>query len=136
MSGLVHTEDAIMINGAPPASNGHLHTYRTQGHLVLEFRGAIDISAALDMAPALDAHTARPALTAIIDLSPVDFFDCSGLRLLCRARRRILEHGGRLQLVCSRPLTLHILRVTGLLPVFDPVPCLADALGQPDAEAG
>ncbi|MEW1926916.1 STAS domain-containing protein [Streptomyces sp. NPDC088360] len=125
-----------MIDGSPPASAGHLHTYRTQGHLVLEFHGEIDVSAALDMAPALDAHTARPALTAIIDLSHVEFFDCSGLRLLCRARRRILEHSGQLQLVCAHPLTLQILRVTGLYPVFAPVPRLADALDRPDTEAG
>ncbi|MFC8126259.1 STAS domain-containing protein [Streptomyces sp. NPDC057302] len=124
-----------MIDGSPPAT-GHLHTYRAQGHLVLEFHGAIDIGAALDMGPALDAHTARPALTVIIDLSHVEFFDCSGLRLLCRARRRILDHSGELQLVCAHPLTLQVLRVTGLYPVFAPVPCLADALDQPDSEAG
>ncbi|MEV8313726.1 STAS domain-containing protein [Streptomyces sp. NPDC059900] len=116
-----------MIDGAPPTT-GHLHTYRTQGHLVLEFHGEIDVNAALDMAPALDAHTTHPALSVIIDLSQIEFFDCSGLRLLCRARRRILDHSGELQLVCDHPLTLHILRVTGLFPGFDPVASLKEAL--------
>ncbi|MEU6761712.1 STAS domain-containing protein [Streptomyces sp. NPDC046853] len=116
-----------MIDGAPPTT-GHLHPYRTQGHLVLEFHGEIDVNAALDMAQALDAHTAHPALSVIIDLSHIEFFDCSGLRLLCRARRRILEHSGELQLVCDHPLTLHILRVTGLFPGFAPVSSLKEAL--------
>ncbi|GGV29212.1 hypothetical protein GCM10010277_11870 [Streptomyces longisporoflavus] len=126
-----------MIDGSPPTT-GHLHTYRTQGHLILEFHGEIDVSAALEMAPALDMYTALPALEAIIDLSHVEFFDCSGLRLLCRARRRILDHSGELQLVCDHPLTLHILRVTGLFPGFAPVPSLAVALDRSDdiEEAG
>ncbi|MFE6157917.1 STAS domain-containing protein [Streptomyces sp. NPDC056486] len=122
-----------MIDGALPAT-GHLHTYSTQGYLVLEFHGEIDVSAAIDMAPALDAHTAQPALAAIIDLSHVVFLDCSGLRLMCRARRRILEHSGELQLVCAHPMTLRILRVTGLFPSFDPVPSLKEALSKDDIE--
>ncbi|MFF1695267.1 STAS domain-containing protein [Streptomyces sp. NPDC058257] len=122
-----------MIDGALPAT-GHLHTYSTQGYVVLEFHGEIDVSAALDMAPALDAHTAHPALAVIIDLSHVEFLDCSGLRLMCRARRRVLEHSGELQLVCDHPLILRILRVTGLFPAFAPVPSLRAALSSPDIE--
>ncbi|GAA1932368.1 hypothetical protein GCM10009837_67640 [Streptomyces durmitorensis] len=34
----------------------------------------------------------------VADLRPVEFLDCYALGLLCRARRRALEHHGRLSL--------------------------------------
>jgi anti-anti-sigma factor len=72
----------------------------------------------------------------VIDLSGVDFFDCSGLRLLYRARGRLLERGGELRLVCTHPLTLRVLKVTGLARLLPPQPTLQAALAQPRAASG
>ncbi|WP_324610852.1 STAS domain-containing protein [Streptomyces scabiei] len=36
----------------------------------------------------------------MIDLSQVDFFGCSGLKLVHRARAWLLDQGGELRLVC------------------------------------
>ena len=69
----------------------------------------------------------------MLDLRHIEFFDCSGLRLLYRARRRVLARGGRLQLVCTHPLTLRILHMTGLDDVLPPLSSLDEALGQPEA---
>ncbi len=58
-----------------------LGVYDHRGHTVLEFRGEIDIAAAAEIGPFLDRVTGRPGARVVIDLRPVEFFDCSGLRL-------------------------------------------------------
>ncbi|MFE7860103.1 anti-sigma factor antagonist [Streptomyces sp. NPDC057403] len=120
----------------PAPLTRHLRVRQDRGHTVLEFRGEIDIAAAAEIGPYLDGVTGRPEVRLVIDLRPVDFFDCSGLRLLYRARTRILDHDGELRLVCTHPLTLRILRVTGLAKLLPPHPTLDAALGQPEATSG
>ncbi|KAA0943316.1 anti-sigma factor antagonist [Streptomyces apricus] len=111
----------------------HLRVHQDRGHTVLEFLGEIDILAALDIIPALDAATGRPGARVVLDLRHIEFFDCSGLRLLYRARRRVLDHDGQIHLVCTHPLTLRILRVTELAGLMPPRSSLDEALGRPEA---
>ncbi|MER6226399.1 anti-sigma factor antagonist [Streptomyces sp. 900105755] len=120
---------------AAPLSR-HLRIHQDRGHTVLELRGEIDIAAATEIAPHLDRVTAQENAQVVIDLLPVEFFDCSGLRLLYRARSRVLERGGQLQLVCTHPLTLRVLKVTGLSRLLPPRPTLDAALGRPEATSG
>lgn len=111
----------------------HLRTHRYRGHMVLEFHGEIDVVAALEITPFLDSATGRPAPRIVIDLGPVEFLDGSGLRLLYRARRRVLAQGGTLNLVCTHPLTLRILRITGLAELLPASATLEEALGRAEA---
>jgi len=117
----------------PAPLSRHLRVHEDRGHTVLEFRGEIDIAAAIELIPYLDRVTARPDTQLVIDLSGVEFFDCSGLRLLYRARARVLDGNGRLLLVCTHPLTLRIIRVTGLARLLPPQPSLDAALSQSEA---
>ena len=107
----------------------HLRVRRDRGHTVLEFRGEIDIASAAEILPHLDRETGRPGARIVLDLGGVEFFDCSGLRLLYRARRRVLDGGGQVHLVCTHPLTLRMLRITGLARLLPPRPTLAEVLG-------
>ncbi|GAA3037980.1 anti-sigma factor antagonist [Streptomyces glomeratus] len=111
----------------------YLRIHRDRGHLVLEFHGEIDVVAALEITPFLDSATGRPAPRIVIDLRPAEFFDCSGLRLLFRARRRVLARGGTLHLVCTHPLTLRILRLTRLAELLPPAASLDEALGRSES---
>lgn len=120
-----------MANQPAPLTR-HLRIRRDREHTVLEFHGEIDIAAATQIAPHLDRVTSRSGARVVIDLSGVDFFDCSGLRLLYRARGQVLGQGGELRLVCTHPLTLRILRVTGLARLLPPQPTLDAALEQPE----
>ncbi|WP_405877539.1 anti-sigma factor antagonist [Streptomyces sp. NBC_01136] len=120
----------------PAPLTRHLRVRRDRGHTVLEFHGEIDILAALEIMPYLDAVTGRPEPQIVIDLRPVEFFDCSGLRLLHRARNRTLARDGRLHLVCDHPLTLRVLKVTGLAHLLPPSATLDEALGLPEATSG
>ncbi|WP_225829773.1 anti-sigma factor antagonist [Streptomyces sp. NK08204] len=119
---------------APFTRHLRVHTYR--GHTVLEFRGEIDIAAAAEITPHLDRVTQRAGPRVVIDLRPVEFFDCSGLRLLYRARARVLEHGGQLHLVCTHPLTLRVFRVTGLSRLLPAHPTPDAALEESGATSG
>ncbi|MFF8933211.1 anti-sigma factor antagonist [Streptomyces paradoxus] len=117
----------------PAPLTRHLRVRQERGHTVLEFRGEIDLAAATEIAPHLDRETDRPAARVVIDLSGIDFFDCSGLRLLYRARSRVLDRRGYVLLVCAHPLTLRVLRITGLSRILPPQPTLDAALEQPEA---
>ncbi|POX47136.1 anti-anti-sigma factor [Streptomyces sp. Ru71] len=119
---------------APPTA--HLRVRADRGHTVLEFHGEIDIASAAEIAPHLDRATSGPTPRVVIDLSGVEFFDCSGLRLLYRARRRVLERDGRIRLVCTHPLTLRMLRLTGLSRLLPPQPTREAALDRPEAASG
>ncbi|GAA2260081.1 hypothetical protein GCM10010145_32290 [Streptomyces ruber] len=121
-------------NSAP--SVRHLRVREERGHTVLEFHGEIDILAALEIVSCLDSATGGPEPRVVIDLRPVDFFDCSGLRLLYRARRRVLAQGGQLHLVCTDDLTLRVLKVTGLARLLPPSASLDEALSRPEATSG
>ncbi|MFF3346271.1 anti-sigma factor antagonist [Streptomyces sp. NPDC002779] len=120
----------------PAPLTRHLRVRQDRGHTVLEFHGEIDIAAAVELLPWLDRLTAGPHPRIVIDLRPAEFFDCSGLRLLYRARGRVLDHGGQLFLVCVHPLTLRVLRLTGLSRLLPPHPTLDAALGRPEAASG
>ncbi|AGF67498.1 anti-anti-sigma factor [Streptomyces corchorusii] len=110
--------------------------YAYRGHTVLEFRGEIDIVSATEIGPFVDRATDRPGARVVIDLRPAEFFDGSGLRLLYRARLRVLERGGQLHLVCTHPLTLRVFRVTGLARLLPPQPSLDAALARSGAASG
>ncbi|GGV39226.1 anti-sigma factor antagonist [Streptomyces griseoflavus] len=120
----------------PAPLTRHLRVRQDRGHTVLEFRGEIDIAAAAEIVPHLDMATTDPKARIVIDLTRVEFFDCSGLRLLYRARHRTADGPGSLRLVCAHPLTLRMLRITGLSRLLPPWPTLEAALGRPESASG
>ncbi|WJV48974.1 STAS domain-containing protein [Streptomyces flavofungini] len=113
-----------------PPTPERLRRYHAHGHTVLELTGEIDIAALLQLMPHVDAATETPEQFVVIDLTLVTFLDCSGLRLLCHAHRRVTTRQGNLELVCPHPLIRRVLHITRLDSVFDPVHTLAEALGR------
>ncbi|MER5464384.1 STAS domain-containing protein [Streptomyces sp. NPDC002668] len=102
--------------------------YRRQERTVVELRGEIDIAAVTVIGAYLDVVTSVRAHEVVVDLTHVEFLDCSGLALLCRARRRTTEFGGRLCVVCARPTILRVFKAGGVLDVFRTLPTLDAAL--------
>ncbi|MFI7308531.1 STAS domain-containing protein [Streptomyces hygroscopicus] len=113
---------------AADAAAPRVHTHRIGAYTVVELHGEIDIAGVGSVGPGLDAATAGDEPAVIVDLRPTAFFDCSGLGLLCRAHRRVVERGGRMRLVCDNALILRTLRAGRLLDVLRPVATLDEAL--------
>ncbi|MFG2406425.1 STAS domain-containing protein [Streptomyces brevispora] len=109
--------------------------YRRNGRTVVALRDEIDIATAALIAPALDVATSDGSPHVVVDLTEVSFLDCSGLTLLCRARRRALDRDGRFWLVCDCPRILRLLRVGRLHDVFRPVATPDEAFAT-DGSAG
>ncbi|WJV47216.1 STAS domain-containing protein [Streptomyces flavofungini] len=72
--------------------------------------GEIDIHTAPGIIEFLDGLTHTHDIDLLIDLRPVDFMDCGGVRLLNRARARSRSRHGRLRLICTGHATLNLLR--------------------------
>jgi anti-anti-sigma factor len=96
------TEDlaADLSRSAPPPANDHARTRRCGVFVVVEVTGE----------------------DVLVDLRRVVFFDCSGLRGLCRAETRARDHGGRLRVVSDAPRIRRLLRGAGLLERFPLLP--------------
>lgn len=110
----------------PPAANPYARTYRHGTLTVVEAAGEIDMATAGSLAEHLHAATEGELPDVLVDLRPVDFFDCSGLRVLCRADSRARERGGRLRIVSHSARIRQLLRASGLLGRFPPLPDLPD----------
>ena len=77
-------------------------------------RGELDISTAPRLDESLQrVEAAGPALL-VLDLSPLDFMDSTGLRLLIGADMRAREAGRRLVLVQGNDMVQRVLRLTRL----------------------
>lgn len=97
---------------------------------MVEVRGAIDLATAPDLDTHLAAAASRPGARVVVDLRQAEFFDCSALTVLCRARLRVVEQGGFLVLVCVRPWHLRVLRAAGLGRIFPSAVTVDEALAR------
>ncbi|MFH8787490.1 STAS domain-containing protein [Streptomyces roseoverticillatus] len=110
------------------------------GAIIIELHGELDILAEQELGPRVDALTERGRADIVIDLRRVSFLDASGLRLLIRARHRMLCRGGRLRLVRGAPRVSRVMRVSGVDAAFDimdafpPVPAAPSVPAVPSAQ--
>jgi anti-sigma B factor antagonist len=103
----------------PPPPAGHGLRHGTDGLVLAELHGEIDLATAHQLRCWLDSLVALAAPAYVVDLRPVSFVDSTGLNLLLRLRRRVLEGGGTFSVLCT-PGTRRLLRAHGTLDVFDP----------------
>ncbi|RSM91955.1 anti-sigma factor antagonist [Streptomyces sp. WAC 01325] len=118
------TEDPAMdrTGSTPPAANPYARTRRRGPFTVVEVTGEIDLASEALLAEHLNAAAGEPGADVLVDLRRVAFFDCSGLRALCRAERRARDHGGRMRVVSEAPRTRRLLHGAGLLGRFPLLP--------------
>jgi len=113
----------------PPPPAGHGLKRGTDGLVLAELHGEIDLATAHQLRSWLDSLVALAAPAYVVDLRPVSFVDSTGLNLLLRLRRRVLEGGGTFSVLCA-PDTRRLLWAHGTLDVFDPAtPCEEPAAG-------
>ncbi|WP_449477352.1 STAS domain-containing protein [Streptomyces abikoensis] len=105
------------------------------GAIIIELHGELDILAEQLLGPRMDALTERGRADIVIDLRRVTFMDASGLRLLLRARHRMLCRGGRLRVVRGVPRVARLMRVAGVETAFDIMDAFPPAADLPAAPA-
>ena len=86
---------------------------RDRGYAVVAVAGEVDIATVTRLRERL-FELAASGRTLVVDLDQVSFIDSSGLAALVGAARRAAAHGTSLQVVCARPRTRQLFRLTGL----------------------
>ena len=82
------------------------------GHVVLALCGDLDVTDTVDAEAAITALVARGQYL-FIDMSALDFLDCSALGALLRAQTLARRGGGDVVLVAPQPLVRRLLALTG-----------------------
>jgi anti-sigma B factor antagonist len=102
---------------------------RTEGEFaVLEVGGEIDVYTAPKLREKLIELVSDGAYHLVVDLEKVDFLDSTGLGVLVGGLKRVRNHDGSLQLVCTQEKILKIFRITGLTKVFPIHASVQDAM--------
>ncbi len=86
---------------------------RGPGYVIVSVAGEIDIATVDRLRERLSALAAA-GLPLVADLDQVSFIDATGLGALAGAARQAAAHGVSLHVVCARPQTRRLFRVTGL----------------------
>jgi anti-sigma B factor antagonist len=89
-----------------------LSTSARAGHVVVALRGELDVTGAADAEAAVTALVA-PGRSLIINLSALDFIDCSSLSALLRVQRLAQCAGGDVILAAPQRQALRLLALTG-----------------------
>jgi anti-sigma B factor antagonist len=100
---------------------------REPAYVVVTVAGEVDIATVARLRERLVALAAG-GLPLVADLDQVSFIDATGLGALAGAARRAAAHGASLHVVCARPQTRRLFRVTGLDRQIPLVRDLAEAL--------
>ena len=86
---------------------------RYRAYAIVAVAGEVDIATVTRLRESLFGLTAS-GRTLVVDLDQVSFIDSSGLAALVGSARRAAAHGASLQVVCARPQTRQLFRLTGL----------------------
>jgi anti-sigma B factor antagonist len=85
---------------------------------VIDVQGEIDIYTAPRLRELLIDLVSRGSYQLVVNLGEVGFLDSTGLGVLVGGLKRVRAHDGSLDLVCTQPRILKILKITGLTEVF------------------
>ena len=92
---------------------------RTEGdRTVVTVGGEIDVYTAPKLREQLIDLVSSGNYHLVVDMEGVDFLDSTGLGVLVGVMKRILQHGGEMQLRAPRPAARKVFDITGLDRVF------------------
>ena len=85
---------------------------------VVDLAGEIDVYTSPKVKDALGELIDRGIYNLVIDLEKVRYIDSTGLGVLIGSLKRVREHGGTVNLVCTNPQIKKIFDITGLVKIF------------------
>jgi anti-sigma B factor antagonist len=86
---------------------------------VITVSGEIHVSTASEFSRRLNAAIARGMTGLVLDLTPTEFIDSTGLSVLLNGLRKVTRQRGRMALVCTNPTVLRLFEITRLDSTFD-----------------
>ena len=112
-----------------------LNEYAAGDVTVVEVSGEIDVYTAPRLREKIISLVDGGNYRLIIDMERVEFLDSTGLGVLVGGLKRVRQHDGGIDLVCTQGRILRIFRITGLSKVFSMYDTVGQALaGQVPAE--
>lgn len=85
---------------------------------VVQITGEIDVYTSPKVKDAIGSLIDRGVYNLIINLENVRYIDSTGLGVLIGGLKRVREHGGSVNLVCTNPQIRKIFDITGLVKIF------------------
>jgi anti-sigma B factor antagonist len=95
---------------------------------VITVTGEIHVSTAPEFNRRLNDAIARGKTGLVLDLTPTEFIDSTGLSVLLNGLRRVTRQRGRMALVCTNPTVMRLFEITRLDTTFDIRPSREEAL--------
>ena len=95
-----------------------LSTRAERGRTVVEVIGEIDVYTAPKLREQLAELVDSGRHDIVVDMQGVEFLDSTGLGVLVGGLKRVKQHDGSMNLVCTQERILKIFRITGLTKVF------------------
>ena len=109
-----------------------LSTRAERGRTVVEVTGEIDVYTAPKLREQLAELVDSGRHDIVVDMQGVEFLDSTGLGVLVGGLKRIKQHDGSMNLVCTQERILKIFRITGLTKVFPIHDSVAAAVASDD----
>jgi anti-sigma B factor antagonist len=88
------------------------------GAYVVDLSGEIDVYTSPKVKDAIGALIDGEHYHLVINLEHVRYIDSTGLGVLIGGLKRVREHGGSVNLVCTNPQIKKIFDITGLVKIF------------------
>jgi anti-sigma B factor antagonist len=112
-----------------------LNEYAAGDATIVEVSGEIDVYTAPRLREKIISLVDGGNYRLIIDMERVEFLDSTGLGVLVGGLKRLRQHDGGIDLVCTQGRILRIFRITGLSKVFSMYETVGQALaGQVPAQ--
>ena len=109
-----------------------LSTRAERGRTVIEVTGEIDVYTAPKLREQLAELVDSGRHDIVVDMQGVEFLDSTGLGVLVGGLKRVKQHDGSMNLVCTQERILKIFRITGLTKVFPIHDSVAAAVASAD----
>jgi anti-sigma B factor antagonist len=100
------------------------------GYTVVAVSGEIDVYTAPALREKLISLVDDGKYEIIVDMEAVEFLDSTGLGVLVGGLKRVRNHEGWIDLVCTNNRILRVFKITGLSKVFQIHDSVADAVAK------
>jgi len=85
---------------------------------IIEVQGEIDVYTSPRVKETINELIEKEQYNLIINLEDVRYIDSTGLGVLIGALKKVREHNGSINLICTNPQIKKIFNITGLVKIF------------------